>query len=509
MNKFDEFIESNEKELDVDTSTRNSMISLSPVMKARPKFRPSGSNGYRFEHHRTSSAGSVHSQKPMTPTRLSERDHPLQMKPDARRAVTRHSSVSIPTAMGKRRSLIQPMVFPTTPESQNSISFGNTVSFSGGSHGIQLESTTVLSSEEAIGDGLRRSRNGSSQSVNSMAATAVPTNGADVSTLLQALATKELELLECKQKVEDLKKQTQHEEENYSRRARELQELKEQVSKHLDPSQNMPAKNCAFSPVLKNIPMESRAENAGNASFVGMRKEREPLNSNQSRSVFSQDIQETRQGNTSSDPSKQSLWSKPLALFNQFDKIIQHEIERTLNWDDSSPGEPERRRATPTSNDDSSVRLLNGENSGTNEVSPSQGSVSRSLWNFVSDVKAGLLGIEEENDSDLTNDNRIDPVNKSGGEHKQDRNELKVTDHSRAEDTGDNSSLNMKEFKTTIKFQKAKADDEILITEGGHRARAGESKTRSNKLKFVGEHCTHDPNDGGSSVHNTVEMANL
>lgn len=151
MNKFDEFIESNEKDLETDTSTRNSIASMSPVMKSGSKFHPAGHSGYKPEHHRTSSAGSMHSQRLMTPTRLNEQDHPLQAKPGARRVVTRHSSVSMPNSIGKRRSLIQPMVVPTTPESQNNIPFGNPLNYSDGSHGFPVESTTVLSSEQGNG----------------------------------------------------------------------------------------------------------------------------------------------------------------------------------------------------------------------------------------------------------------------------------------------------------------------------------------------------------------------
>ncbi|CAI4546732.1 CCQ_1a_G0024740.mRNA.1.CDS.1 [Saccharomyces cerevisiae] len=507
MNKFDEFIESNEKDLDVDTSTRNSIISMSPVRKTGRKIRSASSNGYRLEHHRTSSAGSMHSQRLMTPTRLNDQDHPLQAKPDARRVVTRHSSVSVPNAMSKRRSLIQPMVVPTTPESQNNLPFGGSVSHSEGSYGIPLESTTVLSSEQAMASGLRRSRNGSSQSVNSMIATTIPTNGVDVSALLQSLATKELELLECKQKIEDLKKQTQHEEQNYTRRARELHELKEQVSKHLDPSLNTPVKNRAFSPVYQNIPLESRTENAGNSSLpssVSKPKNMGHQSTNQSRSVSPQDIQERRQRDDSSDSSKQSLWSKPLALFNQFDKIIQHEIERTLNWDDSLSGTPEVQEGTPTSNSESSAQQYDNEASGARQKSPSQGSVSRSLWSFVSDVKAGLLGIEEENDNDVITDNRCDPVYKSDRQHEQKKSTHKITNRGQAEDSGDDSSLNMRKFKTTTKFQKDNAGNNSLTDESGHRTREKKSKRSSNKLSFIGE-----PDNDNSSVKNSVEMTDF
>ncbi|KOG99219.1 Tda11p [Saccharomyces eubayanus] len=505
MNKFDEFIESNEKDLETDTSTRSSIASMSPVVKPGPKIHPAGHNGYKPEHHRTSSAGSMHSQRLMTPTRLNEQDHPLQTKPGARRVVTRHSSVSMPNAIGKRRSLIQPMVVPTTPESQSNISFGNPLTYSDGSHGIPVESTTLLSSEQAMGGSLRHSRNGSSQSVNSLATPSMPTIGVDVSALLQALATKELELLECKQKVEDLKKQTQYEEQTYSRRARELQELKQQVSKHLDPSQNTPVKDRNFSPALQNIPMESRFENGGNGSFTNSARPRQDKispNAKQSGSVSPQGVQDTHPGSSSADLSKQSLWSKPLALFNQFDQIIQHEIERTLNWDEKSPGPPEPQQPPSTGNHDSTVRHHISEPSETDQEPSSQGSVSRSLWSFVSDVKAGLLGIEEENDSDVTNDNRNGLVNKSGRQYAQKQCIPKVSDWSQPEESGDDSSLGMKKFKTIDKFKTADDDRE-------HRAQARKRKTGTNKLQFVGDNYTNDTREGSPSTQNPVEMANL
>lgn len=510
MNKFDEFIESNEKDLETDTSTRNSIASMSPVMKSGSKFHPAGHSGYKPEHHRTSSAGSMHSQRLMTPTRLNEQDHPLQAKPGARRVVTRHSSVSMPNSIGKRRSLIQPMVVPTTPESQNNIPFGNPLNYSDGSHGFPVESTTVLSSEQAMGGSLRHSRNGSSQSINSVATTSIPTIGVDVSALLQALATKELELLECKQKVEDLKKQTQHEEQNYARRARELQELKQQVSKHLDPSQNTPVKDRTFSPVLQNIPMECRFENGGNGSISNSaryRQERESPNAKQSRSVSPQDIQDTHPGSSSADPSKQSLWTKPLALFNQFDQIIQHEIERTLNWDEKSPGPPQPQQPPPSSNLDSSVRHPINEPPETGQGPPSQGSISRSLWSFVSDVKAGLLGIEEENDTDVTNDNRNDFVNKNDRHYEQKQLTPKISGQSQPEESGDDSSLDMKKFKTTDKFKTN--DNTTLLDDREHQAQARKRKTGTNKLQFVGENYTSDTREDSPSTHNPVEMANF
>lgn len=68
-----------------------------------------------------------------------------------------------------------------------------------------------------------------------------------------------------------------------------------------------------------------------------------------------------------------SIWSKPVSLLNQFDQILQNEIER-LNKDGFTGSKAE---TTGGGSED----MLN--------------SVSSSLWTFVSDVKQGLLGEEE------------------------------------------------------------------------------------------------------------------
>lgn len=70
---------------------------------------------------------------------------------------------------------------------------------------------------------------------------------------------------------------------------------------------------------------------------------------------------------------KESIWSKPVSFLNQFDQILQNEIEK-LNKDAYTTS---TKHSTASTSDD----MLN--------------SVSNSLWNFVSDVKHGLLGEEE------------------------------------------------------------------------------------------------------------------
>lgn len=73
-----------------------------------------------------------------------------------------------------------------------------------------------------------------------------------------------------------------------------------------------------------------------------------------------------------------------------------------------------------------------------------------------------------------------------------------------AEDSGDDSSLNMRKFKTTTKFQKDNAGNNSLTDESGHRTREKKSKRSSNKLSFIGE-----PDNDNSSVKNSVEMTDF
>lgn len=126
--------------------------------------------------------------------------------------------------------------------------------------------------------------------------------------------------------------------------------------------------------------------------------------------------------NTTTPTKKhESMWSKPLSLFNQFDQIIQHELEKKLAWDDfvSSPEGTPRQEQRPTFDRQpqqqqqpqqrSVNRALtsnrNMKNSDSLTSTPRRraprnedviSNVSSSLWSFVSDVKSGLLGINEE-----------------------------------------------------------------------------------------------------------------
>ncbi|SCV02283.1 LANO_0F16490g1_1 [Lachancea nothofagi CBS 11611] len=171
----------------------------------------------------------------------------------------------------------------------------------------------------------------------------------DVNTLLQQLANKELELLETKHKIEELKKSLHQEETQLRSQTHQLHDLKTQVE------------------VTLNNGIDEHKHGGGLQSLQ----------------MYTQPSSNSSLPDAKRTPSKrESVWSKPLTLFNQFDQLIQHELEKKLNWDEYTSPE----KAQPMASE---------------QVTPKPaddvlGNVSSSLWNFVSDVRTGLMGINEE-----------------------------------------------------------------------------------------------------------------
>jgi hypothetical protein len=89
-----------------------------------------------------------------------------------------------------------------------------------------------------------------------------------------------------------------------------------------------------------------------------------------------------------SEQKKESIWSKPVSFLNQFDQILQNEIEK-LN--------KEGFKGTTSTRDNSSDDVIN--------------TVSNSLWTFMSDVKHGLLGDEGEVSSSAPKDPKSSEIN--------------------------------------------------------------------------------------------------
>lgn len=484
--KFDEFIAQTESEAEIDTSSRYTTGSISPQFASPTKFKnvlPHETDTQTGQRNRV--AEHQHVPKSLLNASVEEsHNHPL--KEDKSESRQRQVSVSNsnPSSKGmvnKRRSLIQPMMVPTTPEtdrtrpqSQSNVASGNSANKNNlhpdTNHGIDINATTQTPSSMSMGNpkfsenfaslapsSKRNSMHSRTSSSQSMAIDSSLGGSMDVNALLQSLANKELELLECKRKIDDLKKQLHMEENIYQNKANELQELKNKVSKNINVSgSNQPVFNKTSTTGRKN----SRESSRRNTHVTPVKTTRNDIRQDTS---LNQDME-------NSDDNKQSMWSKPLALFNQVDQIIQQELERTLNWDEPP---------TPVAE--------------TEENQEGDKSVSKSLWSFVSDLKTGLLGIEEEEDGHHTQQSNSN-VNRPKNTHGQ------VMDNRRH--ANEDINLSIKEFKTTKKHLDDNSDTHLKQRSG----RTAVRKTKSgNKLNFV-----DDSDDGDSTLEaDMVEMGSF
>ncbi|QLL30292.1 hypothetical protein HG536_0A01090 [Torulaspora globosa] len=352
MNKFDEFIAATDKDLEVDTSTRVSSGSITLPAISSPGRRVSGGSISRKRDLHTHEGTKTYGQsRQTTPQRLSHQDHPLKYSEE------QSFNVAIATRPGnglsKRRSLIQPIVAPKTPE---------------GHKKFNTSAPTTLMADRSYRP--ERNRSGSNASFRSSTAD----TDVMMSTLLQNLANKELEILDAKQRIEELKKQLASEDILYQERLKDLQELKEKVTNHFHK-----ATNNNTSPTVDRVKKDLKGDEQA--------KKRQGHGSNHpvKDTVASNDVPARE--------NRPSVWSKSLAIFNQFDQIIQNELERSLHWEEQS-GTAAQQKGGQESDDEVRSGKQNEETI----------SVTKSLWSFVSDMKYGLLGIEEESDSRQQNE---------------------------------------------------------------------------------------------------------
>ncbi|CEP62163.1 Tda11p LALA0_S04e09274g [Lachancea lanzarotensis] len=314
MSSLNSFIEDNDKKASIDTSEKlkSDDLNVSATEKdasgAQMLTTPNGSKGMRV-------------QPQISPASPSNQEHPL------RNASPRLASKSkLPRSNTvKRLSLIQPVVSPfSTPQE----------------HRQTIRFDTRRQSQSAISDHSRSSSGASELHPQTE-------SGSSVSSLLQLLANKELELLETKRKIEELRKGLINEEAQLQLQTQQLQDLKNQVG---------------------------RTVYAGVDDHKNVKNGRGPSN-------LVQPSQSAVEEPSQSVSNRESMWSKPLTFFNQFDQLIQHELEKKLHWDEvPSPTKTPVRQTDPGSKPSDDVL----EN------------VSSSLWSFVSDVKTGLMGINEE-----------------------------------------------------------------------------------------------------------------
>ena len=522
MNQFDEFIHEVDKKLNIDTSEQisgtlikedqedllpndNSLMSSpkSPIMNNTSKFNLQRQiTPTRIEDHPLKDSELhkdkelnmeqfpvKHNSEPMTVIKQADpAAPPLRSKIPKRRSVM----------LNKRRSLIQPVMAPVSPESFVTKTGTVTIddNFSKIDDNVPLRKYSIGNSNIIDPEHVQLSQVHSRSS--SLASSSANLDSNDISSLLKSLASKEMDLFESKQKIEDLKKKLNIQQKLYDQHAKELQQLKSQVTKHL--SENVNSANntmtspenpqpvqqpvtiapVATEPPTTNIPKIStssemsspeskngiRAENQGQLHRRGTRTLRPKKNATPNKikeiPVSSPESVITTQQQQPIKQRDESGWNKTFSMFNQFDQILQNELEKSLNWDsetdNSSPEKIDRKDGANVFNPglphSRSVTPVNSTMvQGTTEENPS---LSKSLWSFVDSVRSGLLGIDEDEENEINSEN----VSSSSYNTR---------------DVSDNS--NMKQFKTA-------------------------QKSQGNKLQFIDD--TKDTNN--ESVRRNVEM---
>ena len=139
------------------------------------------------------------------------------------------------------------------------------------------------------------------------------TSGTDMNEVLRKMASSEMKIVELKDELKLLQGRIAREEE-------ELNRLRSKVARNLN-----------------NVPKPKKSEEL---------------------------LKEKRENGKENGDGKESYWSKPLTMLNQFDQMLQNEMEK-LNKDQKEKDDVLK-------------------------------SVSNSLWSFVSDVKQGLMGDDDQ-----------------------------------------------------------------------------------------------------------------
>ena len=376
--KFDEFIDNGDKEIALDTTTRlSAAVPVSPPV-AIPIKTPIISPAKK----RDISIGSkVHGfPQQLTPTRIPDDEQPLK---EVHIPIVMNKSRS--STISKRRSLIQPIAMPIPSPEQIYM-----LSPTGQAHNTDRRSFS--GHQRVLSNSSMHSRQSSTHSIPNE----IGNGPIHINTLLQKLANKEQELLDLKQRIEDIKKQLVFEEQSYIQRATELQELKELVTKQLNSSSNN-----NISEYLQSVDLNTPTNLC-------------PINFSESASSEIPQIQIPKIRNDSNlDTTSQNgkdilkkvgepknfIWRRPLSVFNQFDQIIQQEMEKALHWDVStSPDVLEQ----PSKIFPPMDYIYDNELSASKQLKKEQSldGTARSLWSFVSDIRSGLLGIIEDPEED-------------------------------------------------------------------------------------------------------------
>ncbi|CCE61593.1 hypothetical protein TPHA_0A05180 [Tetrapisispora phaffii CBS 4417] len=529
ITNFDEFIENGDSMLKVDTTTRQGTIRENRTTPS-PK-KAINENTVIAPVRSISSNRNQLSPKSLTPTRLNSFEHPLRENEDSNdnNAPLIRKKISRSNTKSNRRSLIQPIAVPSSPNnesingailgaSQLSPNQANDRLFQ--THKRILSNTSYHSRQNSSNSVLTDTSIHNNNPINSSRIGEDPTN--DINTLLKKLASKEQELLEMKQRIEDTKKQLISEEQMYNDNILELKELKVLVSKHLNTNNatviTSPVKienNIGDSTINSNTQLYIPKVRHSSGTKIGLSNldsEHNGSHMNQSTGLVNEGIDNV---NTITDlpknqPSKRvSSWKNPLSLFNQLDQRLQQEVEKKLYADTNTDPHPvegmdsqsllgsetSQIKKSPSklfppltdSTDELASEKQQAQYSkyisaddyvSINAASEQQQQSGSSLWNFVSGMKTGLLGITEKPESGIYQRN-MDAK----------RNAKSVYDSNNKDQYSNSSSdLNVndiKQFKTPNKVKSVMNDIEDVEQLGNNNDESSDNSitTRRNKFK--------------------------
>ena len=182
----------------------------------------------------------------------------------------------------------------------------------------------------------------------------------ELSDTFRMLATKEMRIVELKEQMKRIQRELELEE-------AELKKLKTEIGNTIQKDMSSPS---VSQKTIREDPAEAQA--ASVKQDHSLPSQVKPLQSSVSK--------------------RTSIWSKPVNFLNQFDQLLQNEIEK-LNKDSFGSS------TTSTKDED----MLN--------------TVSSSLWTFVSDVKQGLMG-DYDTEEDI-NSNSTKHEQSNGTAHEQ------------------------------------------------------------------------------------------
>ena len=193
----------------------------------------------------------------------------------------------------------------------------------------------------------------------------------NVNDLLKNLANKELQLLESKRNIEELKRKLLYYEKLYDQQYSDLKKLKAEVSRHISDKSMMNVNISNDSTKKESQAGDEIIQSTPEKHFQVIKKQSSDVNINKvepstsplmirKRNNIDINFQRDTTRRNLSDMSKEShiavtefnpidynppkkpqskyesMWSKPFAFFNQFDQLLQSELEKSLNWDNET-----------------------------------------------------------------------------------------------------------------------------------------------------------------------------